>query len=75
MGRTTRQSRELAASPLKVTETDNYGEFRFEGLDADKDYTVSIEHDGYAAKKVKVRTTIDTYLGEILLGKAAAKDR
>jgi Fe-S-cluster-containing dehydrogenase component len=57
----------------KVTETDNYGEFEFEGLAADKDYTVSLEHGGYNAKKVKVKTTIDTYLGEILLSRTTAK--
>jgi len=59
----------------KVTKTDNYGEFEFEGLDADKDYTVSIEHSGYSAKKTKVKTSIDTYLGEILLSKTTAKDK
>lgn len=59
----------------KVTKTDNYGDFEFEGLDADKDYTVSIEHSGYSAKKVKVKTSIDTYLGEILLSKITVKDK
>ena len=59
----------------KVTKTDNYGDFEFEGLDADKDYTVSIEHSGYSAKKVKVKTNIDTYLGEILLSKITVKNR
>jgi len=58
----------------KVTNTDNYGEFEFEGLDADKDYAVLIEHSGYSVKKLKVRTNIDTYLGEILLSKSAAKN-
>lgn len=59
----------------RATETDNYGEFEFEGLDADKDYTVSIEYSGYAAKKVRIRTTIDTYLGEILLSKTKAEGK
>jgi Fe-S-cluster-containing dehydrogenase component len=59
----------------KVAKTDNYGDFEFEGLDADEDYTVSIEHSGYSAKKVKVKTSIDTYLGEILLGKITAKNK
>jgi Fe-S-cluster-containing dehydrogenase component len=59
----------------QVTKTDNYGEFEFEGLDADKDYTVSIEHSGYGAKKVKVKTSIDTYLGEILLSRITAKNK
>jgi Fe-S-cluster-containing hydrogenase component 2 len=59
----------------KVTKTDNYGDFEFEGLDPDKDYTVSIEHGGYSAKKVKVKTNIDTYLGEILLSKTTDKNK
>jgi hypothetical protein len=59
----------------KVTKTDNYGEFEFEELDADKDYTVSIEHSGYSAKKIRVKTNIDTYLGEVLLSKTTAKDK
>jgi len=59
----------------RATKTDNYGDFEFEGLDADKDYTVSIEHNGYSAKKVKVKTNIDTYLGEILLSKITVKNR
>jgi Fe-S-cluster-containing dehydrogenase component len=57
----------------KATKTDNYGDFEFEGLDADKDYTVSIEHSGYSAKNVKVRTDIDTYLGEVLLSKITVR--
>jgi NAD-dependent dihydropyrimidine dehydrogenase PreA subunit len=59
----------------KVIKSDNYGEFEFEGLDADKDYTVLVEHNGYSAKKIKVRTNIDTYLGEILLSKIAVKNK
>ena len=59
----------------KVAKTDNYGDFEFEGLDADKDYTILIEHAGYSAKKVKVRTNIDTYLGEILLSKTTARNK
>jgi Fe-S-cluster-containing dehydrogenase component len=47
----------------KVTKTDNYGDFEFEGLEADKDYTVLVEHSGYRPRKIKVRTAIDTYLG------------
>jgi Fe-S-cluster-containing dehydrogenase component len=62
-------------NPDRVTKTDNYGDFEFEGLDADKDYMVSIEHGGYRSKKVKVKTTIDTYLGEILLSKITARDK
>jgi NAD-dependent dihydropyrimidine dehydrogenase PreA subunit len=58
----------------RVTETDNYGDFEFEGLNADKDYMVFIEHSGYGAKQMKVSTSIDTYLGEILLSRTTVKD-
>jgi len=57
----------------KSIKTDNYGEFEFEGLAADKEYVVTIEHKGYAVKKVKTKTKVDVYLGEILLSKATAK--
>jgi len=44
-------------------------------LDADKDYTLLVEHSGYSPRKMKVKTKIDTYLGEILLSKAPARNR
>ena len=56
----------------RVTKTDNYGEFEFEELDVDKDYTLLVEHGGYSPRKMKVKTKIDTYLGEILLSKTPA---
>lgn len=59
----------------QVRKTDNYGDFEFEGLDADRDYTILIEHSGYSAKKVKVKTSIDTYLGEILLSKITVRNK
>jgi Fe-S-cluster-containing dehydrogenase component len=57
----------------KVVKTDNYGDFEFEGLGADEDYTVLVEHKGYTSKKIKVKTKVDVYLGEVLLSKAVAK--
>jgi Fe-S-cluster-containing dehydrogenase component len=57
-----------------ITKTDNYGEFEFEGLDAGKDYTLLVEHSGYRARKMKVNTKIDMYLGEILLSKTPARN-
>jgi hypothetical protein len=57
-----------------ITKTDNYGEFEFEGLGADKDYTLLVEHSGYSPRKIKVKTKIDTYLGEILLSKTPARN-
>jgi Fe-S-cluster-containing dehydrogenase component len=59
----------------KLTKTDNYGEFEFEGLGADKEYSVMVEHDGYNSKKVKVKTSIDTYVGEIVLSKKVVKSK
>jgi Fe-S-cluster-containing dehydrogenase component len=53
----------------KVIKTDNYGDFEFEGLEADREYTVLLEHQGYTAKKIKAKTRIDTYLGEIALSR------
>jgi len=51
----------------KTIKTDNYGDFEFEGLQAEKEYSVRIEHPGYAPKEFTVQTKIDVYLGEIIL--------
>lgn len=59
----------------KTTRTDNYGDFEFEGLEADKEYTLLVEHRGYAFKKIKVRTKVDVYTGEIVLSKAVAPNK
>lgn len=55
----------------KTTKTNNYGDFEFEGLAKDKDYTVQIEHRGYKPKKLKTRTKIDVYLGDIVLSRSS----
>lgn len=57
----------------RTVKTDNYGDFEFEGLEADSEYAVVAEHKGYTPKKYKVKTKIDVYLGEVILGKAVAK--
>jgi Fe-S-cluster-containing dehydrogenase component len=59
----------------KTVVTDNYGDFEFEGLEADKEYTVIVEHKGYKTKKLKAMTKVDTNLGEIVLSKAVATTR
>ena len=51
----------------KTVKTDNYGDFEFEGLPEEKEYTVKIEHPGYAAQQFSVQTKVDVYLGEIIL--------
>jgi Fe-S-cluster-containing dehydrogenase component len=50
--------------------TDNYGDFEFKGLEADKNYTVKIQHSGYKPWEVNVKTKTDINLGEIILDPA-----
>jgi Fe-S-cluster-containing dehydrogenase component len=52
---------------------DNYGDFEFEGLASDKEYTVKIEAPGYKSQKITAKTGIDVYLGDIFLEKTAAR--
>jgi len=47
--------------------TNNFGDFEFEGLGADREFSVRIEHPGYSRKSFKVQTKADVYLGEIFL--------
>lgn len=47
--------------------TDNYGDFEFEGIEADKEYSVRIEYPGYVQETIIVKTKKDVYLGEIIL--------
>ncbi len=54
-----------------AVKTDNYGDFEFEGLSADKVYMVTIEKAGYKPQKIEVITKVDVYLGDIVLGKIA----
>ena len=50
------------------TGTDNYGDFEFDGLEIDGDYTLFIEKEGYFEEEMKsVRTEDDVYLGQISL--------
>ena len=49
--------------------TNGFGDFEFEGLADNIDYTVKIEAPGYKTKSVKARTLKDIYLGEIVLKK------
>jgi hypothetical protein len=53
-----------------ATRTNNYGDFEFENLEANKRYSVLIEKAGYRPKKIgEVRTEKDVYLGEIHLSR------
>jgi Fe-S-cluster-containing dehydrogenase component len=57
----------------KTTFTNNYGDFEFEGLPADKRYTVKVEAEGYKSQEFEVKTNIDVYLGDIILTKNVTK--
>ena len=57
----------------RVVKTDNYGDFEFDGLNADKAYTVKIEQKGYKPYQTEVKTKTDVYLGDIALVKARTK--
>ena len=57
----------------RVAMADNYGDFEFDGLGADKAYIVKVEQRGYKPYKVEVKTKTDVTLGDILLAKARAK--
>ncbi len=59
-----------AQGSKKTIKTNNYGDFEFEGLEADKKFTVKLEHPGYAPQEIKVKTKKDLYLGDIVLTKA-----
>ena len=53
----------------RESRTNDFGDFEFEGLPDNTDYTVKIEAAGYNAKSVKAKTQKDLYLGEIVLKK------
>lgn len=53
----------------QTTKTNGFGDFEFEGLADNTDYTVKIEAKGYAPKSIKTKTSKDIYLGEIVLKK------
>ena len=51
------------------TKTNGFGDFEFDGLADNTNYTVSIEAQGYKPRRIKARTSKDLYLGEIRLKK------
>ena len=51
------------------TKTNGFGDFEFDGLADNTEYTVKVEAAGYNAKSVKAKTMKDLYLGEIVLKK------
>jgi len=51
------------------TKTNGFGDFEFEGLADNVDYTLKIEAPGYNSRNIKVKTMKDVSLGEIVLKK------
>jgi Fe-S-cluster-containing dehydrogenase component len=57
----------------RTIKANNYGDFEFEGLPADKAYTVKIGAPGYKSQQLECKTNIDVYLGDIFLAKTSAR--
>jgi Fe-S-cluster-containing dehydrogenase component len=51
------------------TKTNGFGDFEFEGLPDNLNYTIKVEAPDYTAKRVEVKTQKDIYVGEIVLKK------
>jgi Fe-S-cluster-containing dehydrogenase component len=51
----------------KTVKTDSYGDFEFEGLQPEHEYSLKIEYPGYTPEDFHVRTNTDVFLGEIIL--------
>lgn len=58
-----------------TTRTNNFGDFEFEGLQEDMDYSVKVELPSYEPQTFKVNTKIDVYLEEIYLIKRSLKGK
>ena len=56
----------------KTLKADNFGDFEFEGLTPDKNFSLKVEAKGYKSQKFEVKTNLDIYLGDVFLVKAAA---
>lgn len=58
----------LSGHDQKMTaKTNNFGDFEFEGLPENTDYTVKVETKGYQTQELKAKTTSDVYLGIIAM--------
>lgn len=47
--------------------TDNYGDFEFDGLEADAEYVLSVAHSGYRPRQLTLSTHHDINLGPVML--------
>jgi Fe-S-cluster-containing dehydrogenase component len=52
---------------LVETETDFFGDFEFNNLELNKEYTISAEYEGYRPEKITVKTNASKNVGEIVL--------
>ena len=53
-----------------TTSTDNYGDFEFNGLKADIEYVLSIEHAGYKPCELRLDSSADPNVGTIVMNPA-----
>jgi Fe-S-cluster-containing dehydrogenase component len=53
----------------KTTKTNFFGDFEFDGLPDNADYTVQIRAPGYKGQELEAKTKVDVYLGNIILEK------
>jgi NAD-dependent dihydropyrimidine dehydrogenase PreA subunit len=51
----------------RVTRTDGFGDFEFDGLASHHAYTLRIAHPGYASREIAVHTRTAVHVGEIIL--------
>lgn len=51
----------------KTVKTNSFGDFEIEGIEAEKEYTVTIEYAGYIPETIIAQTKTDVYMGEITL--------
>jgi ferredoxin len=57
----------ISGEESKTIETDNYGDFEFEGLTPNSSYTIRLEREGYVSKEMAVETRLDLNLGDVVL--------
>jgi len=60
----------IGGGERRETRTNGFGDFEFEGLDKNKEYTIDVDHPGYVRRTLTANTQIDRYLGDIILEKA-----
>jgi Fe-S-cluster-containing dehydrogenase component len=54
-------------SMTRKTRTNAFGDFDFEGLEADQSFYLTISQPGYKEKKLRCTTAADTHIGEVYL--------